>query len=69
MTDYNILILFCLLDGEDHFFQVRASPGDSVLDLKEKIRTVKAGALQGVDANQIVLLKVSYCCASGSLLA
>jgi hypothetical protein len=65
MTEH-ILVLFGLLDGEDNFFQVKANFGDSVLDLKEKILGVKGGALQGVDANQVVLLKVSYCCANGS---
>jgi len=56
MTDR---VLFCLLEGEDNFFQVKAKSDDSVLDLKEKIHKVKPAALEGVDANQIVLLKVS----------
>src|ERR1700722_14913186 len=56
MTDHNIRVLFCLLDGEDDFFQVKAMSSDSVLDLGEKIHRVKLAALEGVNANQIVLL-------------
>jgi hypothetical protein len=56
-------VLFCLLDGENAFFQVKAHFNNLVIDLKRLVHDEKRVALKGVDANQLKLFKVSsfYC--------
>ena len=60
MADATVRILFCLLDGESAFFQVKAYTSDMVLNLKQRIHQEKSAILQGVvDANELILWKAS----------
>jgi hypothetical protein len=60
MADTSVRILFCLLDGESAFFQVKAYTNDIVLNLKRRIHKEKSVVLGGVaDANELILLKAS----------
>lgn len=54
-----VRVLFCLLDGENELFQVKVNIDDSVFDLKEQVRNKKPNALRNVDANNLLLYKVS----------
>ena len=53
--------LFCLLQGElfEQSFRVTMSRVDYVSDLKESIIAKRANRLQGVDANLLLLYRVS----------
>src|SRR5437868_6566826 len=57
----SILELNCLILGEDasHLFSVKIDSTESVFTLKEVIKDKKSIAFQHVDANSLILWKVS----------
>ncbi|KAF9370048.1 hypothetical protein CPB97_003059, partial [Podila verticillata] len=61
MTDKN-LTLFCIVDGESvsHAFQIKNIPlSDDVDDLKDAIKAKKTNDFSDVDANNLVLWRVT----------
>jgi hypothetical protein len=54
-TTYTLL---CVVEGEKYAFEVVASPGDNILDLKVKIKEQISNFLQGIDAARLILWKV-----------
>ncbi|GJJ71645.1 hypothetical protein EMPS_03995 [Entomortierella parvispora] len=58
MTE-NLLTLFCLIDGEASPFSVKASPHDTVDDLKNLIKTKKTPRLDALAADELTLWRVS----------
>lgn len=59
MADNSVRALFCLLEGESAFFQVKTNTEELVTDLKERIHHKKCSALKDVDSNHLSLRKVS----------
>jgi hypothetical protein len=55
-----VRVLFCLLDGENALFQVKVNINETVFNLKEQVLDKKPNALSNVDANNLLLYKVSF---------
>jgi hypothetical protein len=59
MADDKVRVLFCLLDGETRFFQIKTHIDENVLDMMDRIHTAKRVSLSDVDSNNLLLYKAS----------